>query len=150
MIGRKKKTIITLPIEVISIKDDGYHLFVEVLVNEQPVRLLLDTGASRTVFDTGVIQRVCADAELEENEDKATGLGSSQVENFIVILNKLALGDIQLTDYQTGVLNLSHVNISYGNMGFSPIGGVLGSDILMKFNAIIDYKKRSLFMEAKM
>lgn len=149
MIGRRKKTIIELPIEVISIKDEGYHLFVEISVNEQPIRLLLDTGASRTVFDMEVIQRVCADIELEENEDKATGLGSSQVENFIVILNSLALGEIQLLEYQTGVLNLSHVNMSYNNMGFSPIGGVLGSDILMKFNAVIDYKKRKLFLEKK-
>ncbi|MGZ5304884.1 MAG: retropepsin-like aspartic protease, partial [Bacteroidia bacterium] len=89
---RRKKTIIELPIEVISIKDEGYHLFVVVMVNEQPIRLLLDTGASRTVFDMEVIQQVCADIELEENEDKATGLGSSQVENFIVILDNLALG----------------------------------------------------------
>jgi len=144
-----RKNKVELPIEVISIKDEGYHLFVEVHVNEQPIRLLLDTGASRTVFDMDVIQRVCADVELEENEDKATGLGSSQVENFIVILNSLVLGEIELTEYQTGVLNLSHVNVSYGNMGFSTIGGVLGSDILMKFNAIIDYKKRKLFLEKK-
>ena len=40
-----------IPIEVIPIEGDGYHLMIEVTANGRPVRMLIDTGASRSVFD---------------------------------------------------------------------------------------------------
>lgn len=136
--------LIKVPLEITCIKEDGYHIFINICVDGQKVRMLLDTGASRTVFDSTSIKNIHADIELEENEDKATGLGSDTVENFIAIIGSLSLGELEINDFQVGVLDLQHVNTSYERIDLLPIAGVLGSDLLVKYQAIIDLKEKVL------
>src|SRR5687767_4464453 len=104
MLYRRKKIHISLPLEVVGIQEDGFHLFVDVKVNNKMVRMLLDTGASRTVFDISLLRKIHSEIILEENEDKATGLGSREVESFIAFIEKLEMGEIEVHNYQTGVL----------------------------------------------
>src|SRR5687768_3983107 len=113
MLYRRKKIHISLPLEVVGIQEDGFHLFVDIKVNKKNARMLLDTGASRTVFDINLLKKIHSEIILEENEDKATGLGSREVESFIAFIEKLELGEIKVEHYQAGVLDLSHVNESY-------------------------------------
>ena len=47
------------------------------------------------------------------------------------------------------MLDLSHVNQSYEQIGLKPIDGVLGSDVLLKYNAVIDYEKKILKLKFK-
>jgi hypothetical protein len=42
------------------------------------------------------------------------------------------------------VLDLSHVNKSYEMIGLKPIDGVIGSDLLMKLKARIDFLAKTL------
>ena len=125
---------------LVPIREEGYHVFVEIKANGFPVRMLLDTGASRTVFDLAELKIIHSDIEMEENEDLATGLGSNQVQNFIASINEIQVGAFKLKEYSVGVLDLAHVNISYRHIGVEGIAGVLGSDILMYFRAVISYK----------
>lgn len=142
---RRKFT--SIPLEISTIKEDGYHIFVNISIKDIPVRMLLDTGASRTVFDTDSIKKTVNGIEMEENEDKATGLGTNTVENFVAIIDYFKIGDLELNDLQVGVMDLKHVNISYNNIHILPVGGVLGSDLLVRYNGIIDLKKRELLLE---
>ncbi len=135
---------ISIPLEILTIREEGYHIFLPIKIFGQEVRMLLDTGASRTVFDEGIIKGISSELDLEENEDKATGLGSNTVDNFVAVIDLLEIGTLSVTDYQVGVLNLTHVNESYDNMGALPIAGVLGSDLLVKFKAVIDLEKEML------
>lgn len=51
MIKKKKKVKITeIPISIISIEGDGFHLLIPAKINNKKATLLIDTGASRTVF----------------------------------------------------------------------------------------------------
>ena len=109
--------------------------------------MLLDTGASSTVFDSTTVKGISADLEWEENEDKATGLGSNTVDNFVAIIDKMEIGTFIMEDYQVGVLDLAHVNESYGKMGAEPIAGVLGSDVLVKYKAVIDLEKEMVMLK---
>jgi predicted aspartyl protease len=143
---RRKAKTTTLSLEIASIQEDGYHVFVWILVNNRPARMLLDTGASRTVFDIDMLREDHADIILEENEDKAMGLGTSAVDNYIAVIDKMVLNDITAKKVQIGALSLSHVNVGYGHMDLKPIAGVLGSDILMKYKAVISYKDKELVL----
>ena len=60
------------------------------------------------------------------------------------LLEKIKLGDIILEDYEMVLLDLNHVNESYEKLGIEAIDGVIGSDILMKFNAVINFEKLTL------
>ena len=135
---------IEIPLYILAIQDDGYHVFLELKVNDVKVYMLLDTGASRTVFDIETLRKIHTGIVMEENEDKATGLGSNAVDNFIASINKLEIGGLKIKNYETGVLDLSHVNTSYAKINIPAIAGVFGSDILMDYNAVISYKKKTL------
>src|SRR6185437_8135239 len=138
------KKSVEIPLYIIAIQSDGFHVFFEAKINGQKAYLLLDTGASRTVFDLETIKQIHSDIELEENEDKATGLGTDSVKNFVAIIEKLEIGEIMLTKYEAGVIDLSHVNASYSRIDIPSIAGVLGSDLLMNFKAVINYGKKTM------
>ena len=42
---------IEIPINIISIEGDGFHLIAGGRINDKVARFVVDTGASRTVFD---------------------------------------------------------------------------------------------------
>lgn len=133
-----------IPLYIVPIREEGYHVFIHIKVNGFDARMLLDTGASRTVFDVEKLKILHQEIEFEENEDKATGLGTNSVDNFIAILNELTIGNKKLLDYQVGALDLTHVNDSYGSIGIEPISGVLGADVLVNLKSIIDLDRAVL------
>src|ERR1044071_8420172 len=112
-----RKIIFELPLDIVNIREEGYHVFLEIRVNNKPARMLLDTGASHTVFDLGYLKEIHSGVELHENEDKATGLGSNSVENFLAEISLLNLGGLRMADYQVGAMDLSHVNERYSHIG---------------------------------
>jgi predicted aspartyl protease len=132
-----------IPIQLTAIEEDGFHLMIEVEVNGIPARMLIDTGASRSVFDLERINRFfeSVDPEMEENEQLSTGLGTREMQSQVLWLNELKIGELSIRKYPAVVIDMSHVNLSYSELGLEPIDGVLGSDILLKYGAVIDYKK---------
>lgn len=140
-----------IPINIVSIENEGFHIFVDGSVNELPLKLLIDTGASRSVFDKQkLLEKLNVDlVELIENEKLSTGLGTNTMKSESFILEKFKIGDLELSDYQAVVLEMSHVNESYKLLELPPIDGVIGGDILLKYKAVINYKKAELSLTKK-
>jgi len=135
---------IEIPLYIIAIQEDGFHVFLEVKVNGHKLFMLLDTGASRTVFDLETIRGINSEIVMEENEDKATGLGSDSVDNYVAIIDQFEIGELCINHFETGIIDLSHVNSSYSRIEIQAIAGVLGSDILVRYDGVINYKKKTL------
>ena len=134
-----------IPLEVTAIEEDGFHLMVEVKINSVKARMLVDTGASRSVFDKDRIgQFFEGTPELAENEQKSTGLGTRDMQSQALYLDEFQIGELIIRKYPAVVLDMSHVNLSYKELGMAPIDGVLGSDVLMKYGASIDYGRQQL------
>lgn len=140
---------VKIPIEIRKIEEDGFHLTVSARINGKPVHLLIDTGASRTVFDKQRSLRFVSENSHEPNDKLSTGLGTSTMQTHLVRLNKIKLGDLVIEDFEAVLLDLEHVNNSYKKLGLLPIDGVLGSDLLVKYNAVIHYGKKELKLSAK-
>jgi len=132
--------------EQIPIENDGFHLTIPATINGKKARLLIDTGASRTVFDKNRILRFLKEqeTEFEENEQLSTAMGTNQLQSQIFILERLKLGELKIKDYPTILLDMVHVNHSYEKLNIRPIDGVLGGDILSKYKAVIYYKTNKL------
>src|SRR5690348_719318 len=105
-----------LPIQLLSIEDDGFHLRIQASINNRKAWMLIDTGASKTVFDKERIQKFVDAHEFELNEKLSTGLGTNSMQTHSVSLKKIQLGDIVIKNFQTILLDLSHVNESYGKL----------------------------------
>jgi hypothetical protein len=133
-----------IPLKVLNIDQEGYHLMIKVLINNRIANLIVDTGASKTVFDRSRIEKYVKDTNFDVHDRLSSGLGTSTMTSHIATISKIKIGDILINDYQTVLLDLSHVNNSYAQVGLKPVEGVLGSDILLEYNAIIDYQKKLL------
>ena len=144
-----RKKISNIPLELMNIEGDGYHLMIEAEVNGKTVRLLVDTGASKTVFDKTRLQSLVeegADEHYEDLEQLSTGLGTNSMQGQVAELDSFKFGEVEIKDYPIVVLDMDHVNQSYDMLGDRGIDGVLGSDILKKYDAVIYFKKKVLKM----
>jgi predicted aspartyl protease len=135
---------VKIPIIVISIENDGFHLMIKTKVNGNKINLLIDTGASRTVFDINRIKKFINTNNLEKNERMSAGLGTNTMESQIAIIDKLEFSKIKIKKYNAVLIDMSHVNEMYESIKLPLIDGVLGSDLLLKYDAVINYKKKVL------
>jgi hypothetical protein len=58
------------------------------------------------------------------------------------------IGRLKMKNYDTVALDLEGVNQTYESLGHPPIVAILGSDILVKYHAIINFKKLRLYLYA--
>jgi len=135
-----------IPLRLIPIEEDGVHVLVDAFINRKKANLLIDTGASKTVFDLSRIRRFMPDEEtaFERSPHMSTGLGSSTIESHITSIKLFRIGEARIKNYPAVLLDLSHVNKSYEILGIPPIDGVIGSDLLKYLRAQINFLSESL------
>lgn len=134
----------SISFKTLNIDNEGFHLILKIYINNKVAKVVLDTGASKTVFDNHRVRKYLNHSDFESNDKLSTGLGTNSMQSHTTSIKKLKIGDLEITNYKTVLLDLSHVNHSYEQIGFDPIDGVLGSDILVEYKAIIDYEKKVL------
>ena len=138
----------TIPIEILNIENEGIHLMIHAYINRKKAMLIVDTGASQTVFDKTRIKHFTGSEEIRKNNKRSTGVGGNNIVSHVTMLQSFRIGKITLKDYKTILLDLSHVNESYKLIGLPVIDGVLGSDILFSHHAVIDYRRLQLRLNA--
>lgn len=136
--------ITTIPFRILDIAGDGFHLMIKLYINKKLANVIVDTGASKTVFDKTRIEKFVTERKFEKHESLSSGLGTNTMQSEQVSIKRIKIGDLEIENYRTILLDLSHVNQSYEQIGLKPVDGVLGSDILLKYNAIIDYERKIL------
>ena len=134
----------SIPIEIIPIDESGFHLCIQVTINRKKYRLVLDTGASRTVFDQTEIKKIVKEGTTEIEGKLSAGLGTDQMQTHSVILKQFKVGSVILPEFEALALDLAVLNSSYEQMGHEKVIGVLGSDILHTHKAVIDFGKSKL------
>ncbi|MCX2450924.1 aspartyl protease family protein [Pedobacter sp. PLR] len=135
---------ITVPLTLINLQDDGFHLLVEIVVFGKKSFVVLDTGASRSVFDMTLIKNNISELEYGEETHATTLFATSST--IQATIPKIKMGRLVIHDYETVALDLESVNQAYDQMGHPMIAGIIGSDILLKYEAVINYKKLKLFL----
>lgn len=137
---------IRIPLRLLNIQGDGFHLQAKIRINGKPGLVIIDTGASRTVFDQTEIKNYLKSEEIGRHDRLSTGLGTATMESHFVVLDKFTLGKLKFENFDAVVLNLQHVNETYSSIGFKPIVGVIGSDILVSMKAVIDFRKKVMIL----
>jgi len=139
-----RKKICNIDLDLVPIEDDGFHMMVNGKINGTNIRLLIDTGASKSVFDKNRISAILGNSDFESMEQLSTGLGTNTMQSEMVDIKSFSIGNIEIKESPIVILDLSHVNESYDMIGDRGIDGVLGSDFLQYHNAVIYYKKPRL------
>ena len=134
---------IRVPLKLINLQDDGFHLLVEIVVFSESHWAVLDTGASRSVFDKALLEKHIPKDNIEEigsmEENVATTLFSTS-STALATLPKLKLGKLKIKNYEAVGLDLQSVNQAYEHLGHPLVAGIIGGDILIKYKAKINYK----------
>ena len=136
----------TISIKLLHIDNDGFHLQIKISINGKTANVLIDTGASRTVFDKTRIKNFEKKTIAKLHDNLSSGLGTNTMKSHKINLALLKLGTIEIKNYEAILLDLSHVNKSYKQVGLKPIDGVIGSDLLQKYKANISYEKKILIL----
>lgn len=139
-----------IPLEVVDLQGDGFHLLVEVVVFGQIFKAVLDTGASKSAFDFEIISGLASQDQIIHVPDHhAIGLGTTTMERYLVVCPKLKLGKLTIKNYEAPVFDLSAIKFAYEKLNLPPVIGVLGGDILMQYQGVINYQKLKLTLEKK-
>lgn len=134
----------SIPIRIIDIQETGFHLAVSGFVNGNLANILIDTGASQTVFDINRIALFSDETEFKKADKLSKGLGTDSMEGYHFSIDQFLLGELLLEEFDVVSLDLSHINASYQELKLVSIDMVLGGDFLRKYNAIIDYSTLEL------
>ena len=130
---------LTVPLIILNLQDDGFHLLVEIVVFGQRGYAVLDTGASRSVFDKTLLEKHLVHLESHEEAQAATIFSTSSTLQGCI--PEIRIGQLHLKDYPVVGLDLQGISDTYQQLGHPPVIAIIGGDILMRFRAKIDYHK---------
>lgn len=120
------------------------HFEVQARINGIETRLLIDTGASRTVIAQTSAERLALD--MKESDMKAGGIGTSEYAVSFGVVESLEIQSFQILSLPVGIIDLSHVNHALEVHGGSKIDGAIGGDLMGSWAAVIDYQHAILYL----
>ncbi len=121
------------------------HFEIKAELNGVKGKFILDTGASNTCVGIDMADRFKLISEV--SEIKAAGAGARDMETHISEKNKLKIGDWQNKKQSIVLFDLVHVNEALTAHNAKPVDGIIGADVLNKARAIIDYKKKRVYLK---
>lgn len=139
---------VKVPLQIVELEPGNYHLVVIGKFEDgTAVNWVVDTGASKSVFDKNLPERFTI-IEDETEEIHSAGIGEAPLETSLGKLEPFYLGKLKIDHLKMAILDLAHINDLYAKAINLNIGGLIGGDFLMNHQAIIDYKKRILILKS--
>lgn len=133
-----------VPIEIIQLESENYHLIVScVFTDGTKGNWVIDTGASKSVFDTNLADQFTSDGD-ETEELHSAGVSDEPMTTSLGYLKNLAFGKLKVERMKVALMDMAHINELYSKAADLKICGLLGSDFLLKYNAVVDYKRKHL------
>ena len=133
-----------IPFRLLDIEGEGYHLMIKGEINGVEANFLVDTGASRSVFDPTAISRFIQNPTFEKKDGITAGVGGNDLDPSTFTIPTLSFGDIVIHNYEAVALDLENVHESYQKLGLPTIDGIIGGDILYRLKATINYRLRKI------
>ena len=123
---------IKIPIEIVELEDNSFHIIVSLQIGSIEGDFIIDTGASVTVID------------------KLTPFSYEPLDDVSEINSGGVCGEInevQLVNIHAAVIDLQYVNSLYDKHLQRRVAGLLGSDFLVRHEAVIDYGNKELTLK---
>ncbi|MDD3003440.1 retropepsin-like aspartic protease [Flavobacterium sp.] len=121
------------------------HLTIKATINGIKGVFILDTGASNSCvgFESIALFKLKAN----HSKTKAAGAGATGMMTQLASENHLKIGTWKCHDFNLVIFDLSHVNEALRQHKAKEVHGIIGADILLEGEAVIDYSSRYLYLK---
>lgn len=133
-----------IPIDIIELEASNYHLILSSqFEGAENGYWVIDTGASKSVFDKNLCDYILT-VNVETEDLHAANISEEPLKTSAGVLKPLFFGKLKVENMNVALLDMNHINELYQKITDYKICGLLGSDFLLKYNAVIDYKRKLL------
>ncbi|CAN5298060.1 hypothetical protein BH20VER2_BH20VER2_05420 [soil metagenome] len=123
----------------------GYNLYVDSRLNGKRAKLLVDTGAFGTLLHHRFVRQMRV--PLRDSPFNSAGVNLKNRGVQLATISRFSVGSVNMRDKQVGVIDLEGL-IRTGLLDASPpVAGLLGAEILQRYNGIIDFGTRTLYLK---
>ena len=131
--------------EVNLFKTKTGHITATIFVNGKPCVFLIDTGGGATLIDKS--KRHKFGLEASKTGDYAAGIGSVSALVRTSATFQINCYDIEENDLY--LMDISYVNNEFRKNHARQVDGMLGTDFLDKYGAVIDYCRQKLYLRIR-
>lgn len=121
------------------------HLLIKASINGVKGNFILDTGASNSCVGFESIEWF--QLKAGKSKTKASGAGATGMFTQLALHNQLQLGRWKKKDFSVVIFDLSHVNTALEQYKAKTVHGIIGADILLLGEGIIDYNNCYLYLK---
>lgn len=121
------------------------HLTIKATINGVKGDFILDTGASNSCV--GFESIALFNLKASNSKTKAAGAGATGMMTQLAKENFLQMGSWKCPDFHLVIFDLSHVNEALRQHKTKEVQGIIGADVLLEGEAIIDYSSRYLYLK---
>jgi hypothetical protein len=122
----------------------GYNLYVDGKFNGTRAKLMVDTGAFGTLMHQGFVRQM--KIPLRETPFSSAGVNLKQRGVQLATISRFSVGSVNMRSKEVGVIDMQGL-VRTGLLDATPpVAGLLGSEILRRHGAIIDFGTRTLYL----
>lgn len=121
------------------------HLTIKAEINGVKGEFILDTGASNSCVGFESIELFKLKAN--NSKTKAAGAGATGMMTQLASKNHLKMGTWICDNFSLVIFDLSHVNEALTQHKAKEVHGIIGADVLLQGDAVIDYSSRYLYLK---
>jgi predicted aspartyl protease len=125
-------------------ESEGANLYVPGSINGTKARLMVDTGAPGTLLHSQFVVRMKIPTEKSRFMSIGVNVPGSRLH--LANITNFSVGSMHMQGPRVGVTNLQGV-IHHGLDDSLPVVGLLGSQMLGEYHAIIDLGRKSLYLK---
>ncbi len=131
--------------------EGGTIIYITCKINGEKVNLIVDTGASKTCIGQKCYEKIIKGEKSYLKEDIQTvGLGTTDHQSKLVKVDTLQFNRLKIKDYELVILDWDSIGDYLEENINITLDGVLGCDLLDKYNAIIDFGKENLRLKSSL
>ena len=136
--------IIKIPLDIVELDNNSFHVFVSGRINGCPCDFIVDTGASKTVFALNYLLQVLDKPPVSNPDIQSAGISASHLESHVGQIEDFSMGELRLCKMEALFIDLSSISELYRTVSDKSIWGLIGSDFLLKYKAKLDYGSQTL------
>ena len=121
------------------------HLVTNSLVNGVSAKLIIDTGASNSCIDSNSVEKFSV--QIENYEDQASSATEKIKNMYISNGNSIDIVGFSIENSKLFVFDMDHINETLKENESIKIHGIIGNDIMNKYEAIISFSEKKIYLK---